>query len=220
MRPPDPAELEALLDVYAPLSPVSLCPGILAFAAQSLVVIWQAAERVAGEVLPSPFWAFPWPAGIAIAKTLLDDPSLVHGRTVIDVGAGGGVSSFAAARAGAARVVACDIDPWALAVTRLAAQRQGLEVETLQADITADAGVLDDFDVVLCGDLGYDRSAAPRERAAIERAVERGAVALIGDAGRTYFDDGGLELLTSHTLDVVADLEGKERKVARVYRAG
>jgi predicted nicotinamide N-methyase len=220
VEPPDFAELEALLDAYAPLSPVPLCPEILAFSAQSLVVIWQAAERVAGEILPSPFWAFPWPAGIAIARTLLDDPALVRGRTVIDVGAGGGVSCLAAARAGAARVLASDIDPWALAVTRLAAQRQGLEVETLQSDITADAGVLDGFDVVLCGDLGYDRSAATRERAAIERAVEHGATALIGDAGRTYFDSGGLELVASHTLDVVADLEGTERKVARVYRLG
>jgi predicted nicotinamide N-methyase len=218
--PPDPAALEALLDAYAPLSPVSLCPEILAFSAQSLVVIWQAAEHVAGEVLPSPFWAFPWPAGIAIARTLLDDPALVRGRAVIDVGAGGGVSSFAAARVGAARVVACDIDPWALAVTRLGAERQELDVETLERDIIADAAPLDAFDVVLCGDLGYDRSAAERERAAIERAVERGAVALIGDAGRTYFDSRGLELVATHTLDVVADLEGTEKKVARVYRLG
>jgi predicted nicotinamide N-methyase len=209
-----------MLDAHAPLSPVSLCPGILAFSAQSLVVIWQAAERVAGEILPSPFWAFPWPGGIAIARILLDGPSLVRGRSVIDVGAGGGVACFAAARAGAARVVACDIDPWALAVTRLAAERQGLAVETLEVDITSDGAVLDDFDVVLCGDLGYDRSAAADERAAIERAVARGALALIGDAGRTYFDDGGMELVSSYSIDVVADLEGAETKIARAYRMG
>jgi predicted nicotinamide N-methyase len=209
-----------MLDAHAPLSPVSLCPGILAFSAQSLVVIWQAAERVAGEILPSPFWAFPWPGGIAIARILLDGPSLVRGRSVIDVGAGGGVACFAAARAGAARVVACDIDPWALAVTRLAAERQGLAVETLEVDITSDGAVLDDFDVVLCGDLGYDRSAAADERAAIERAVARGALALIGDAGRTYFDDGEMELVSSYSIDVVADLEGAETKIARAYRMG
>lgn len=218
MRPPESAELAALLDAYAPLTPVPLCPDIAAFSAQSLVVIWQAAEQVAGEVLPSPFWAFPWPAGIALARTLLDEPALVRGKSVIDVGAGGGVASLAAARAGAARIVACDIDPWAIAVTRLAAQRQGLTVETLEADATADAALLDDFDVVLCGDLGYDRGAAPRERAAIERAVDRGAFALIGDAGRTYFDSGGLELMASHVIEVVVDLEGCERREARVYR--
>jgi predicted nicotinamide N-methyase len=77
--------------------------------------------------------------------------------------------------------------------------------------------VLEGIDVVLCGDLAYDRSTAAGERAAIERAVERGAVALIADAGRTYFDASGLEPVAEYTIDVVADLEGCDRKTARVY---
>ena len=217
MRPPDTADLEALLDAYAPLSPVPSCPSIRAFSANSLVVIWQAAERVAGRVLPSPFWAFPWPAGIALARAMFDDPAIVRGRTVLDAGAGGGVSCFAAAVCGAARVIACDTDPWALAVTRLGASRQQLAVDVIEADITTDGGVLDGIDVVLCGDLAYDRGTAAGERAAIERAVERGAVALIADAGRTYFDASGLEPVAEYTIDVVADLEGCDRKIARVY---
>lgn len=217
--PPDPADLEALLDRYAPLSPVPSCEPVLAYSAQSLVTIWQAAERLAGAILPSPFWAFPWPAGIALARTLLDDPAMVRGKAVIDVGAGGGVSSFAAIRSGAARVVACDVDPWALAVARLAALRQGLQLETVEADITGEPGLLDAFDVVLCGDLAYDRSAAPRERGAIERARERGATVLLADAGRTYFDAAGFTLIAEYTLDVVTDLEGCARRTARVYRS-
>lgn len=180
--------------------------------------VWQAAERLAGCVLPAPFWAFPWPAGIALARTLHDDPSIVRGRAVIDVGTGGGVSSFGAARAGARRVVAMDIDPWALAVTRLGAMRQDVHVETHEGDITRTPDVLDGFAVILCADMAYDRSSAAAERAAIQRAVARGATALLADAGRTYFETTGLELMAELTIDVVADLEGTDRKLTRVWR--
>lgn len=209
-----------MLDEHAPLSPVPGCPSISAFRADSLVGIWQAAERVAGSILPAPFWAFPWPAGIALARVLFDDPGLVGMRSVIDVGAGGGVSCYAASRCGARRVVACDVDPWALAVTRLGAERQGLTVETVCGDPGGAAGLLDGHDLILCGDLAYDRSRAAAERADIERAVEAGAMALLADAGRTYFDPAGLELRAEYDLEVVPDLEGCERKVARVWALG
>jgi predicted nicotinamide N-methyase len=215
--PPDEETLGRLLDDHAPLTPVPACPSVSAFGATSLVDVWQAAERVAGCVLPAPFWAFPWPAGIALARVLFDDPDLVRSRSAIDVGAGGGVSCFAAARCAAGRVVACDMDPWALAVVRLGARRQGLRVETVRAELTETAGLLAGHELILCGDLAYDRSRATAERAAIESAVEAGAVAILADAGRTYFDAGGLELLAEYELDVVRDLEGSERKVARVW---
>ena len=133
---PEDAVLEALLDAHAPLTPVPLCPDISVFTACGLVEIWEAAEAAAGAPLPSPFWAWPWPAGIALARLILDQPERVCGRTVLDFGAGGGVASLACARAGAARVIANDVDPWAIAVTRIAAKRLQLNIETLLADLT------------------------------------------------------------------------------------
>lgn len=218
--PPPDSDLERLLDAYAPLSAIDLYPSLSAFAARSLVEVWEAAERLAGATLQAPFWAFPWPAGIGLAHAIMDRPELVDGVDVIDVGAGGGVAAFACARAGARRVVACDIDPWALAVTRIGAARQDLAVETLQADVTVTPTVLDAFDVVLCGDLAYDRRNAAAERSALDAAAARGATVLVADAGRTYFDAAGMQLISELTLPVVQDLEGCDSKTVRVFRIG
>lgn len=216
---PDHAALEALLEQYAAFAPVPLCPELSAWFAHDLVDIWSAAERLAGRTMEAPFWAWPWAAGQALARVILDQPERVRGLRVLDFGAGGGVASLACARAGAASVIANDVDPWALAVTRSAAKRQALDVRTLCSDLTQEdaAARSDHFDVVLCSDLAYDRSRAPRERALLERFRAMGARLLIADAGRTYFEAAGLQRIASYRVTVPEDLEGKELKIATVY---
>lgn len=215
---PPRAALERLLAEHAPLSPVPLCPEIQAHYARSLMDLWQAAESVAGEALASPFWAYPWAGGCALARLVLDTPELVRGSSVLDFGAGGGAVAIAAARAGAAAVTANDVDPWALEVTRIAAAAQGVSVETLGDDVCETPALVDDFDTVLCSDLAYERSQAPRQRAVLERAVRGGATVLIADAGRTYFSADGMQLLAEYEIAVPVDLEGQPVRVARCYR--
>src|SRR5690606_25933771 len=111
---PAPAALAALLDRMAPFGPAPLCPEVHVFRGRGLIAVWEAAEGLAGQPLPAPFWAYPWPAGAALARVLLDGPERVRGRRVLDLGTGGGLVALAAARAGAAEVVANDVDPWAL----------------------------------------------------------------------------------------------------------
>jgi predicted nicotinamide N-methyase len=218
IAPPDEA-IAALLDTYAPFSPVPLCPELYAFHARSLVDVWEAAERLAGHALPSPFWAYPWAAGQGLARVILDAPEHVRGLRVLDFGTGGGVAAMACARAGAAEVVANDIDAWALAVTRVAAHRQGLTIQTLLADFTSAPKLITPFDVVLCSDLNYDRTATPGERAVLSTARATGARVLIADAGRTYFDASELSLIATFAVPVPRDLEGGELREARVYEA-
>jgi predicted nicotinamide N-methyase len=206
-----------MLAQHAPLTPAPLCPEIRVHHAHSLVAVWEAAEALVGQPLPAPFWAYPWPGGCALARVLLDRPALVRGRSVLDFGAGGGVAALAAAFAGAASVVANDIDPWALRVTRLAAEAHPLSVDTLADDICATPSLVDDFDVVLCSDLAYERSQAPLQRRVLDRAAANGATVLVADAGRTYFDATGMTLLSTVELAVPHDLEGVARRTARVY---
>ncbi|HEX6134335.1 MAG TPA: methyltransferase domain-containing protein [Longimicrobiales bacterium] len=182
--------------------------------------MWEAAERLARRPLAAPFWAYAWPAGCALARVLLDSPELVRGRAVLDFGAGGGVASLAAAYAGAAVVAANDIDPWALLVTEIAAAAQRLSVTTFGGDVCETPALADDFDVVLCSDLAYERREAPRQRRVLERAAEQHATVLVADAGRTYFDATGMTLLAEYELAVPQDLEGVPSRRARVYRFG
>lgn len=217
MSAPDDAALIALLDVHAPLSPVPLCPELHAFQARDLVGVWAAAEELAGHTMPAPFWAWPWAAGQALARVILDAPERVAGRRVLDFGAGGGVAALACARSGARRVLANDIDPWALAVTRLAAARQSLAIETDARDLTADPSAVGEWDVVLCCDLGYDRVSTPRERAVLEAARAHGATLLVADAGRTYFDPGEMRVIGRYDVAVPVDLEGRAVRTATVY---
>ncbi|HSJ26341.1 MAG TPA: methyltransferase domain-containing protein [Longimicrobiales bacterium] len=213
---PPASELSRLLAEHAPLRPAPLCPELQVFHARSLVEVWQAAEAMAGATLPAPFWAYPWPGGSALARLVLDRPELVRGRNVIDFGAGGGVTALAAARAGGT-VTANDVDPWAVAVAGLAAGTQGLQLQPLIDDLCATPQLVDDFDVVLCSDLAYERSETPRQRSVLERALRNGATVLAADAGRTYFDETGMRLLASFDMAVPHDLEGVPRRTARVY---
>lgn len=220
MAVPSHAALESLLDRHAAFGPAPLSPEIRVFHARGLVEVWEAAERLAGRPVPPPFWAYPWPGGAALARVVLDHPEWVAGRRVLDLGAGGGVAALAAARAGAAGVVANDRDPWALATTLLAADRQGIRVTPLLADLTAEPEAVEAYDVVLCGDLAYERRVAPRIRRVLERAHGAGAVVLAADAGRAYFDSAGMRLVAEFRVAVPLDLEGVAERTARVYRMG
>lgn len=215
---PSRGALERLLAEHAPLAPAPLCPEIRTHQAHALIDIWEAAERLAGQPLPAPFWAYAWPGGCALGRVLLDQPSLVRDQRVLDFGAGGGVTALAAARAGAGVVTANDIDPWALLVVDIAARAQDLVVGTFGDDMCETPALVDDFDVVLCSDLAYERREAPRQRAVLERAAANRATVLIADAGRTYFDDAGMTRIAEYEMRVPLDLEGVHRRQARVYR--
>jgi len=214
---PDDAALTKLLDEYAPFRPSLLCPEISVFQGLSLVDVWEAAERLAGEAVPSPFWAYAWPAGSALARVIIDYPDHVRDQRVLDVGAGGGIVSLAAAHAGARQVVANDVDPWALATVAIAAKRQRLEVECLLEDLTEQVNVVAAYDVIVCSDMAYERRMAPRYTRLLKHARNLGKRVLVADAGRTYFVADGLKLLAEYDIEVPKDLEGVAMRHARVF---
>ena len=212
---PTDAILEELLDRCAPFGPAPLSPEISVFQGRSLVEVWEEAEKIAGENLPAPFWAYPWAAGCGLARVILDRNDLNDAR-VLDVGCGGGIVSIAAAYVGA-NVTANDVDPWALSVSRIAAARQSLSFATSQEDLTSNMRSVDEFDVVLCSDMAYERAMAPRYTTLLQRARNRGARVLVADAGRTYFDASGMKQIAEFVLKVPRDLEGVGQRTARVY---
>lgn len=94
------------------LQPVSHTPEVSLWLADEVTPIWRLTEEELGEMgLPPPFWAFAWAGGQALARWLLDHPQAVEGRRVLDLATGSGLVGIAAMKAGAASVLAADIDP-------------------------------------------------------------------------------------------------------------
>jgi len=68
----------------------------------------------AGQGDRDPYWTCIWPSSIAMAQELLQNPDLVAGKKVADMGCGLGLGGVAAALAGASEVVFLDREPLAL----------------------------------------------------------------------------------------------------------
>jgi predicted nicotinamide N-methyase len=198
------------------LSP-PLVPEIRLYLAEESVPIWQKTEEELGEMnVPPPYWAFAWAGGQALARYLLDNPPLVAGRTVIDLGAGSGLTSIAAKRAGAKSVLAADIDTFALASVRLNAALNEVEIETTSNDLLAHDPAA--ADVVLVGDLFYERELASRVTSYVEKAAAAGARVFIGDPKRSYFPAGRFKLAAEYQVPVTRELEDAEIKRTSVWQ--
>ena len=178
--------------------------------------LWEAAALAdMRPAVPPPYWAWPWAGGQALARHVLDHPGLVHGRSVREVGAGSGVVGISAAHAGAARVTAIDIEPFAIEACRLNAEANGVAVTTVERD---PVGSDDGWEVVLAGDVWYDAELADRMEPWLRALARRGALVLTGDLGRAYLPAVGLEELERYTVATSEDLENARSKEVRVLR--
>lgn len=188
-----------------------LVPELVLFQAAELVPLWEAAETWAGAPQPAPFWAFCWPGGQVLGRWVLDHPDRVAGRAVLDFGCGGGIAALAAARAGG-RVTAADIDPLAVAMCRINAAHNAVDVAVIGEDVIGrDAG----WDVVLVGDMCYEQPLAARMTAWLAALARRGARVLIGDPGRKYLPPGLVER-GRYTVPTSLELEARTRFETRV----
>src|SRR5205823_6157841 len=169
-----------------------------------------------GEVAAPPFWGFPWAGGQALARHVLDHPEVVAGRRVLDLASGSGLVAVAAARSGAARVRANEIDGYALAAITLNAAANGVPVAVHEGDLLD--GDADGAEVVLAGDVFYSRDLATRVLAFLDRARAGGAEVLVGDPGRAYLPRHRLAEVAAHEVPVVRALEDADVKRVTVWR--
>ncbi|CAA0102250.1 Ribosomal protein L11 methyltransferase [Starkeya nomas] len=206
-----------------------LVPEILLHLAEESLPIWQRTEEELGEIgLPPPYWAFAWAGGQALARHVLDHPEIVRGKRVLDFAAGSGLVGIAAGRAGARAVEAADIDRFAHAAIALNATENATRnatagatpgttcgITVLAADIV---GIDGGWDVVLAGDIAYERDLAERVFAWLESLAARGAEVWIGDPGRSYLPRERLEKIAEYGVPVSRDLEDTEIKRTSVWR--
>ncbi|MGH9581030.1 MAG: 50S ribosomal protein L11 methyltransferase, partial [Terriglobales bacterium] len=185
--------------------------------ADALIPLWEAAERATGGAgAPPPYWAFAWPGGQAIARAVLDAPQWVAGQRVLDFASGSGVAGIAAAQAGAAHVVANDIDAYSLAAIALNAALNGVHVELSGEDLVGQA--LSDIDVVLAGDVCYEAPMSARVLPWLRALAAAGKTVLLADPGRAYAPKDGLDEIARYSVPTSLELEDREVRETVVWQ--
>lgn len=194
-----------------------LVPEIRLHLAEESLPIWRKTEEELGEMgLPPPYWAFAWAGGQALARYILDHADRLCGHTVIDVGAGSGLSAIAAAKVGARRVEASDIDTVAVTAIGLNAAANGVLVAATSNDWLG--GAPPPADIVLVGDLFYERELSERVMAFVRAAATRGSLVLVGDPRRNYFPTDAFTAVAQFEVPVTRELEDAEIKRAAVWQ--
>jgi predicted nicotinamide N-methyase len=180
------------------LMPTPFVPEVRLHLAEDAIVWWARMEADAGHALPAPYWASAWAGGQALARHLLDHPELVAGRRVLDLAAGSGLVAIAAALAGAEEVIANDIDPYAVAAVTLNARANRVAVDANGDDLLDGAEVK--ADLVVAGDVFYDRAMADRVLPFLQRAATAGADVLVGDPDRGHLPADQLTVLADYPV--------------------
>ena len=201
------------------LRPVAGVEAVRLHLADDVEVLWPAVEAELGiDGAPIPFWAFAWAGGLALARHVREHPDEVRGLRVLDFATGSGLVAIAAARAGAADVVAADIDPFAEAAVALNARANRVRIAFVGRDLLDEPppGV----DVLLAADTWYEGALAERVLPWLRTAAARGTRVLIGDPGRRYLPDpatAGLVELACYEVHTTTVLEDRPVVQARVF---
>lgn len=211
-----PANAPDFIAANTRLQAVPHAPEISLWLADEITPLWRLTEEELGEMgLPPPFWAFAWAGGQALARWLLDHPAEVAGKRVIDLATGSGLVGIAAMKAGAASVLAADIDPFCAAAVAANARSNGVEIAF------TDANLLDapppPVDLICAGDVFYEKPMAEAVMVWLKQAQANGTRVIVGDPGRTYFPKSGLTLLAEYTVPTTRELEDQEVKRSRVW---
>jgi len=196
------------------LAAPSLVPELRLHLATRATELWEATEASLAQTgLPPPYWAFAWPGGQALARLLLDRPALARGKTVLDFAAGCGIAGIAAAKVGALRVAAREIDAFAAAAMDLNAAANGVVLDIgLGTDKPAAA------ELVLAGDVFYEKPMADRLWPWLQDCAGNGADVLVADPGRAYLPTAGLVEIARYDVPTDRDLEDRDMRTTRILR--
>ena len=204
-----------ILDNTSVMSPPHV-PEIRLRLANEAHVLWLKTEDELEKIgLPPPFWAFAWAGGQGLARYVLDHPEVVAGKRVVDFASGSGLVAIAAVMAGAASVLAADIDPWTETAVRLNSRLNNIELAFTGGNLI---GTVPEADVLLAGDIFYDVGFANALVPWFTALTRSGKTVIVGDPGRSYCPRHLMEPLATYEVPVTRALEDAEVKKTTVWR--
>jgi predicted nicotinamide N-methyase len=213
----DTLDVAAFVRAQTAIATPPLVPEIRLHLATQITPLWEATEAtLAAANVPPPYWAFAWPGGQALARYVLDHPETVRDRRVLDFAAGCGLGAIAAARAGAAHVVASDIDSIAIQVMALNAELNEVAFATTSADLSCESD--SPWDVIIAGDVCYERPMAEAILPWLRGLAHKGITVLMADPGRAYLPATGLEEIARYDVPTSLELEDRTLRTTRVLR--
>ncbi len=212
---PEGARITSFILENTSLQYLDFVPELQLYLADEAHDLWHKTEEELATIgLPPPFWAFAWAGGQGVARYILDHPELMRGKTVLDFASGSGLVGLAAMKAGAQSVQATDIDVFAMPAMALNAAVNGVELSgTSDNLIGQDHG----WDVVLAGDVFYDKPFADVLMPWFRQLANRGALVLMGDPGRAYLPKDDLAEQALYQVPVTRALEDADVKDTRVW---
>ena len=192
-----------------------MVPEIALHLASEITPIWQTTETwLAEHNVQPPFWAFAWPGGQALARHILDNPTHVAGRRVLDFAAGGGIAAIASAMAGASHVDAAEIDRLARTAIDLNAAANNVSITHSGADIV---GTACRWDLILCGDVCYEAPMTAHILPWLRQMAHQTEVWL-ADPGRAYLPRDGLTSFAEYRVPTRLELEDCTERRVTLYR--
>lgn len=234
------AEQETLVRTATEWAAVPFVPEVTLRTAAEPFGLWDRTERDA-----PPFWAFPWAGGQGLARYILDHPETVAGHHVLDVASGSGLVAIAAAKAGARTVLAADIDENALiaialnaaanntpqvvprsvdlAAASLTVSYQGMVSQDSGQDAADSGAAAADLvaplaaEVVLAGDVFYQRDLGAMALTFLKAARRAGAVVFVADPARAFVPRAELTPVLTYEIPVLPVLEDTHVKTVTIY---
>lgn len=207
-------EGQAFIESQLRVGHSALVPDISLYLASDLTPLWLATEAFLHQHnMAPPYWAFAWPGSEALARFIQSNPEIVAGRRVLDFAAGCGLAGIAAAKAGARHVEAVEIDPLAVSAIKLNAALNHVELTVTQADLVGQMG---DWDVVLTGDVCYERAMAERVMTWL-REQSRCSIVLMADPGRRYKPEQIGVKRAEYNVPTSPELEDSTCRVVTIY---
>jgi predicted nicotinamide N-methyase len=168
--------------------------------------------RLAEQHGASPYWAYLWSGGLALATWLTEHPAEIAGRRVLDYGTGSGLVAMVAAQVGAINVTAADSDPFARAAATLNAAANSLDIAVADS-FPEPTG----FDLVLAGDVFYDAAAASASLIALDAFRDQNIPVLVGDPGRKHLPLTRLDAIATYDVPEFGGTPGATVR-SSVYR--
>lgn len=203
--------------------PVPLTPNIRLQLADDQTPLWRMQEEELLELgLPSPFWAFAWAGGQALARYCLDNPTLFKNKRIIDFASGSGLVAIAAAMAGASQILATDIDPFSVVAIEINAEKNNVQLQASIDNLLTEEAIkqicANPPDFFLAGDVFYDAPMTKAVLALLKPLAQKGTQILIGDPSRSYLPQDHLERVEAYQVPVTRELEDYEIRSTKVWR--